>query len=212
MNHIILSCPTLKKELDLLLTEAGSDTPAVYLPSQLHSNPNQLHAFLQSQIALQPEGTEQILLCVSGCGGAARGLKVTTAELVIPKTQDCIDILLSQNSAHNILRTANGIFLTESWMEFFKKSSLDYQAMTAKFGKERAEERLKQIYQGFEHFYIIDTATYDLRPVVDYIQPLIKLLDGTLETIHGNCGVLRKIVSGNLDKDFEIVPKGSVSS
>lgn len=192
----------------MLRPDMGTDTNIIYLPSDLHSSPQKLHAFLQDQINRQSDAV-QILLCVSGCGGATRGLTASTAELVIPKTMDCIDILLSGS---NISRKTNGIFLTESWMQFFKNSALDYETMVRKCGKDRAEERLKTIYQGFEHFYIIDTGTYDVAIVSDYIRPLVELLDGTLEIIPGNYRILRKMVSGCVDEDFQVVPKGSVSS
>lgn len=207
-KRIILSCPTLKKELDQLVP--GSGCEIFYLPSHLHSSPKELRAYLQMVIDAQTDA-DQILICVSGCGGGTTGLKATTAELVIPKTRDCVDILLSEDSAREIPRAANGMFLTESWMAFFKESALDYQTMVNRFGKERAEERLKAIYNGFNHFYIIDTGTYDLSPVKEYIQPLVNLLEGTLEVIPGGYGILKKLVSGKLDGDFQIVPKGAVS-
>lgn len=208
MKRVILSCPTLKRELEALLQDKKADTNIIYLPSELHSSPRNLHAFLQTMIDMQPKDVQQILLCVSGCGGATKGLTATTAELVIPKTMDCIDVLLSGSG---ISRNAKGIFLTESWMQFFKASVLDYGTMVRKCGKDRAEERLKTIYRGFEHFYIIDTGTYDVATVSDYIRPLVELLDGTLDIISGNYHILRKIVSGCIDEDFQVVPKGSVS-
>lgn len=210
MKNIILSCPSLKGELTQALRLFGADIPVFYLPSRLHSSPRDLRKYLQMIIDGQTD-VDQILICVSGCGGSTSGLKATTARLVIPKTRDCIDILLSQNSATDIPRAVNGMFLTESWMGFFKDSSLDYQTMVKKLGRERAEERLKAIYDGFNHFYIIDTGIYDLTPVREYIQPLVELLDGTVEVIPGYYGILKKMVSGKIDEDFHVVPKGSVS-
>lgn len=207
MRRVIISCPTLKKELDTLLESENQACEVCYIPSKLHSDPNELRSYLQDIIDRQ-ENVDQILLCVSGCGGATRELKATTAELVIPKAADCIDVLLSGSS---VSRQTNGIFLTESWMESFKNSSLDYETMTRKIGKERAEERLKTIYNGFNRFYVIDTGTYNVDTVKEYILPLVEILNGTLEIIPGNYGILRKIVSGCIDDDFQVVPKGSVS-
>ncbi|MGM9661386.1 MAG: DUF1638 domain-containing protein [Faecousia sp.] len=210
MKRMILSCPTLKKELMRLLCDHHLEYPVYFLPSKLHSSPSQLHEYLQAFIDEQQD-VDQILICVSGCGGGTSRLKATTAELVIPKTRDCVDILLSQDSVPDIHRAADGIFLTDSWMEFFRESSLDYQSMVNACGQSRAEERLKTIYQGFEHFYIIDTGTYALTPVKEYIQPLVTLLGGTLEIVPGKCGILKKLVTGIFDDDFQIVPKGTVS-
>lgn len=193
-----------------LLSDHHLEYPVYFLPSKLHSSPSQLHECLQTLIDEQLD-VDQILICVSGCGGGTSKLRATTAELVIPKTRDCVDILLSQDSVPSIRRAADGIFLTDSWMEFFRESSLDYQSMVNLCGQSRAEERLKTIYQGFEHFYMIDTGTYDLSPVKEYIQPLVSLLGGTLETVPGKYGILKKLVTGVFDDDFQIVPKGTIS-
>lgn len=208
MKRVILTCPTMRNELEALSQDIAKNTNIIYLPSDLHSSPKNLHDFLQALIDIQPKDVDQILLCVSGCGGATYGLNASTAELIIPKTTDCIDILLSGSG---VSRQKEGIFLTESWMKFFKESALDYENMVSKYGKERAEERLKAIYQCFNCFYIIDTGTYDLSLVKAYIQPLVELLDGTLEIIPGHYEILRKIVTGRIDEDFQVVPKGSVS-
>lgn len=211
MKRYILSCPTLRLELEALLPKSDPDTQVIYLPTNLHSSPPQLRAYLQATIDHLPEDTQQILLCVSGCGGGTSRLKATTGQLVIPKTRDCIDILLSQQTLATLDRDSQGIFLTASWMESFRNSSLDLNTLTEAIGEEAARERLKLIYQGFTHFYIIDTGTYDLAPVVAYIQPLVTLLDGTLTILPGHYGLLHKLLSGDLDQDFQVIPKGGVS-
>lgn len=211
MKRVILSCPTLRGELEPLLKSCDSDTSCIYLPSSLHSSPSRLREYLQTQIDAQPEDVDQILLCVSQCGGGTSGLTASTASLVIPKTRDCIDILLSGESLSTLERDNHGIFLTQSWMDTFQNSALDRNTMIEKYGKERAEERLRQIYCSFTNFYVIDTGSYDLAPVIAYIQPLVTLLDGKLELLPGKCGILRKMVAGKLDWDFQIIPKGCTS-
>ena len=39
MKQVILSCPTLKKEILHLIDELNLDTPVYFLPKRLHSNP-----------------------------------------------------------------------------------------------------------------------------------------------------------------------------
>lgn len=211
MKRVILSCPTLRGELEPLLKSCAPDTSCIYLPSSLHSSPSSLREYLQTQIDAQPEDVDQILLCVSQCGGGTSGLMASTASLVIPKTRDCIDILLSGESLSTLERDDHGIFLTRSWMDSFQNSALDFDTMAQKYGKAQAEERLRMIYCGFTNFYVIDTGSYDLAPVISYIQPLVTLLHGKLELLPGTCGILRKLVAGKLDRDFQIIPKGCIS-
>ena len=48
MKQVILSCPTLKKEILHLIDELNLDTPVYFLPKRLHSNPQELAEYLQN--------------------------------------------------------------------------------------------------------------------------------------------------------------------
>ena len=50
MKQVILSCPTLKKEILHLIDELNLDTPVYFLPKRLHSNPQELAEYLQNTI------------------------------------------------------------------------------------------------------------------------------------------------------------------
>jgi hypothetical protein len=207
-KSLILTCPTLRRELLNALAKANSDTTVYFLPAALHNSPPKLHEYLQSFID-SLANVERVLICVSGCGGGTRDLRATTAELVIPKTADCLDILLSGGG---FARPARGIFLTESWMQFMQNSEIDLAKMQAKLGEEQAAATLRKLYSGFTDFYIIDTGAYDTKPVREYITPLVELLGGQIHTVPGRYELLRKLAAGQIDKDFIIVPKGESSA
>ena len=95
LRKILLSCPTLRNELEQAVKESGFSDPILFLPRQLHNDPKILKSYLQETID-RLENIDQILLCVSGCGGGTIGLCATNAELVIPRCRDCLDLLLSQ--------------------------------------------------------------------------------------------------------------------
>ena len=96
MKSVILSCPTLKGELLAVLAEHNVDIPVIFLPKELHRDPKYLHQFVQKTID-EIKDADRIYLCTTGCGGGTIGLKATTAEIVIPRTRDCLDVLLSGN-------------------------------------------------------------------------------------------------------------------
>lgn len=205
----IISCRTLKKELMAVIEETGCPYPVYFLPQQLHSNPNALREYLQNLID-RLENVERILLCVSGCGGGTKGLTATSADLVIPRTSDCVDILLSGKNHDEIQRDPKGVFMTKSWVDSMKNSALDFETTVRNRGKEQAVAAARRIYAGFEHFYIIDTGTYDIRAVQEYLAPLIDAIEGTVDIIPGEYRVLRDLISGNWGKMFQIVPKGGI--
>ncbi len=205
MKQILISCPTLKKEIMHLIAEYKLDIPVYFLPARLHDDPKELAEYLQNTID-SFGNVDRILICVSGCGGGTARLKATAAELVIPKTRDCVDILLSQSGVKSIKRTPNGIFMTESWLDFMRGGSLNLEKQIAEKGEEKGKAYLRKMFKGFEHFYIVDTGVYDTQAVIDELRPLVEVLDGTIETVPGGCGILRKLLTGDIDENFRVVP------
>lgn len=206
----ILCCPTLQREMATAMAEIGesnNNVEVIYLPAGLHNDPNELHRYVQQELDRLTDGT-RFIVCPSGCGGGTIGLRATYGELIIPRTQDCLDILLSGESLATLERPQGGIFLTADWMEFMKQSTIDHEKMLEQKPKEEAISFLRSIYQNFKDFYIIDTGTYDIQQVEDYIRPLIDILDGRIHYVKGDYGILRKIARGQFDEDFLIVPKG----
>ena len=206
---VILSCPTLRGELTSAMAEASSEAIVYFMPQRLHSDPKELHDYIQDMID-HFWNVDRIVLCVSGCGGGTKGLKASTAELAVPRTRDCLDILLSGDSLKTLQRDISGVYFTESWMEFSKNSDIDLDKLTKKMGREAAEEFLRRLYKTCNKFYLIDTGCYDMQEVRAYITPLVEILQGTITVLRGEYGILRKIARGNFDDDFDIVPKGEV--
>lgn len=210
MKSIILSCPTLKGELLSAIKAHNADIPVRFLPKELHRDPKYLHEYVQKTID-ELKDIDRIYLCTTGCGGGTIGLKATTAELVLPRTRDCLDILLSGDDlVRDDKRNIRGIYYTGSWMEYSKETDIDYEKLVAKMGQAAAEDFLRNLYKTFNEFYIIDTGCYDVEEVKAYVAPLVSVLNGTVEVIKGEYKVLHKMVTHQIDKDFVVVVKGEV--
>lgn len=209
MRRKIYSCITIQKELELTAQKLVCKDEITFLEPELHSNPRKMHATLQQIIddngsANNP--ADEIVICVSGCGKATCNLIASSCNLVVPRTMDCIDILLSGS---NTPRPKGAIFLTASWMKFMQGSAICHEKLINKQGYEKAAEHLRTIYKGFTDFYIIDTGTYDINDVESYITPLVDILGGNITKIPGTYKILEKLVSGNYDKDIIQIPKGN---
>ncbi len=208
MTTVILACHTLEGELMNALKEAKSDMPVFFMPKQVHDDPKFLHSFVQDKLD-NFANVDRIVVCTTGCGGGTLGLKATNCEMVIPKTKDCLDILLSTGPDCKVERPLHSIFLTKSWAEFMQNSLIDLRRQIEEKGQEEAEAFIRKVYGDFKNFYIIDTGAYDIEPVREYLMPLVKVLDGTLEVIKGEYSVLRKIAANDIDEEhFWIVKKG----
>ena len=205
-NTIIFSCPTLKGELLAALAAANNNTPVYFLPEELHSSPQKLRQYLQDKID-RLHNVERIVICVSGCGGGTTGLVAATAELVIPRTRDCVDLLLSEDDYRTVPRQRR-VYMTASWFKYHQNSSLNLEKLVAAKGREEAEKFLRQLYKGFEEFYVIDTGAYDVQQVVDGLTPFVEVLHGSITVVKAGCGLLRKIAREDFDANFLRVPKG----
>ena len=205
---VILACPTLKLELEEAIRRHDSDATVYFMPRQLHNDPRELHRYVQDMVD-HFSNVERIVLCVSRCGGGTAHLHATTAPLILPRTRDCLDILLSGDSLRTLQRNIRGIFFTASWMEFSRNSELDLGKLTEKMGREGAEEYLRRVYKTFNEFYIIDTGCYDVREVEEYLTPLVKILKGTITVLRGEYNILHKMAQETFDEDFVIGPRGA---
>ena len=176
----------------------------------MHRDPKYLHQFVQKTID-ELKDVDRIYLCTTGCGGGTIGLKATNAEVVIPRTRDCLDILLSGNDLFkDDRRNIRGIYYTGSWMAYSKETDIDYTKLVEKMGQDAAEDFLRNLYKNFNEFYIIDTGCYDVAEVEAYLAPLVRVLNGTVEVIKGEYKILHKMVTHQIDEDFVVVPKGEV--
>ncbi len=208
---VILSCPTLGCELKAALAAHDSDAAVIFLPRRLHSDPKELHSYVQDTID-SLYNVDRVVLCVSGCGGGTAGLRASGGELIVPRTRDCLDILLSGDCLDSLERDITGVYFTASWMDFSRNSEIDLDRLTEKMGRKEAEKFLRSLYKTFNRFYIIDTGCYDLQEVRDYVAPLVEILDGTVTTLQGEYGILHKIALQQFDDDFLRVPAGGTVS
>lgn len=209
MRRKIYSCITIQKELELTAQKLGCKDEITFLEPELHSNPRKMHETLQQIIDDNGSANtpaDEIIICVSGCGRATCNLTASSCNLVVPRTMDCIDILLSGS---NTPRPKGAIFLTASWMKFMQASAICHEKLINKLGYEKAAEKLRSIYKGFTDFYVIDTGTYDIHTVENYISPLIDILGGKITKIPGRYQILEKLLSGNYDEDIIQIPKGN---
>ena len=92
---VVIACETLRYELKAAMNETGKSPDIIWIDSEYHNDPDRLRAILQQKID-SIKDTKIILLAYGCCGNALVGIKATTANLIIPKTDDCISMVLSK--------------------------------------------------------------------------------------------------------------------
>ena len=207
MKGIVLACPTLKREMLAAWQKEDSSLPIYFLPARLHNDLQEMHSYLQHTID-SLANVDRIYLCTTGCGGSTVGIVANTAEIILPRTRDCLDILLSKEKLKKLERDIRGFYYTASWMDFCKNSSIDLEHLTNKMGRMEAEKYLRKLYAKCKDYYIIDTGCYDLAPVKAYVEPLVQIVQGNLHYVKGEYNILRKMAREEIDEDFYRVPMG----
>lgn len=207
MRRAVIACEMLKDELTKAMKLAGSDLPIVWMDTKYHNNPSLLHEKLQEKID-GLEGYEEILLTYGACGNAVINLKATTARLVIPKTEDCISMILSR-PGKTFIRLKNTYFLTRAWIDSDANLLKDFKRTVEKYGRKRAERLFKKMLHSYDKLMLIDTGAYNVGEYVAKAEEIAKLADMSLFVEKGSIWMLEKLISGPYE-EFCVVPKGGV--
>lgn len=202
-KKLLLTCQTMKNEVIKTIEEQNSDIPVHFMPNSLHSSPKKLHEYLQNVID-STYNVDEILILNGSCGGGGENLKATTADLILPKASDCIDVLLSGS---NTPRSQKSMYFTKSWMEFVKASDLDFEKQAEKKGTEKAKSYLKMLYKNLDSLKIIDTGSYDISPVIEYLKPISEFTGLNVEIVKGEYLLIKNLISGNYENNFRIIKK-----
>ncbi len=206
MSGVIYSCPTLRGPLLTALQAAGNPSPVYFLPQALHSDPQKLHAYLQERLD-NLFNAERVVLCVSGCGGAAVGLVARNAELIVPRTRDCIDLLLSGDDYRTVPRIRR-VYMTEDWLRHMENSDISLPKLTAAKGEEEAKAFLQKLYRGFEEFIVIDTGTNDVAAILAGLAPYLEAIGGHAKVVKGEHRIIKELAEEKYGHNFLRIKKG----
>jgi len=206
MSNIIIACETLKDELNKAIRLTGCDYPVQWIDSKYHSDPDQLRKVLQEKID-SIEDKENILLAFGCCGNGLVGLKATTANLIIPRTDDCISMVLCKQG-QKFIRPKETYFLTKGWIEAPKSMAVEYERAIEKYGLERTRRLFKLMLKHYSRLMLIDTGAYDLNECMDKARDMAQVTGLELIIGDGDIWFLEKLLTGPYDDDFCFIPKG----
>lgn len=156
----VVACEVLARELGAVMASANSICTVRWLPQGLHDTPDRLREQLQQQIdaleawsASQPlhHALDAIVLGYGMCGGGTAGLHAGRLPLVLPRTDDCIGILLGARERYlELFARYPGIYwLSPGWLERAnipgeRYYSAKHAGYAAQFGKDNADWLLEQ--------------------------------------------------------------------
>ena len=204
---IVLACSALRREITHVMAGEGLRYPVFYLPEELHISPERLGAYLRDFIP-RLHGVDYLLLPMGRCGNGTAGIPSGTATLVLPKSDDCTGLLLSCRSLGDMARPGYSYFFTESWLEGERSFCRGYKHMLEKYGPERGRRLAQALYKHYRYFTYLDTGCGDFETAAAQVRPLAEVVGAEVVSMKAGLGVLRKMLTLNLDDDFLLVPPG----
>ncbi len=206
MNNLVIACSTIQEEVRKAMAKAKKEYPIIWMDSSLHEFPEKLSTALQEEIN-KIENVENILLCYGLCGNALLGIKSNKANLILPKADDCISILLWKCD-HILEDRKETYFLTKEWIDSDRGILEDYKHTIEKYGCKKAHEIFKIMLNHYKYLMLIDTKTYSIEEYTEKAKKMAETLDLEMIIRKGNIDLLKKLFTGPWDEDFCRIERG----
>ena len=195
MKTVIVSCKTLELELDSALKELDIHFPILWLESGLHSAPKKLKARLQQ--ILDEIQADRVLLVMGFCGNSVQGITARDFELIVPKVDDCISLLLgSVEERTKISGLYDAYFLTEGWLRGERNLWVEYQYALDKYGEEQAREIADALYGHYRTLALLDSGVSPIEQLVDTTEVIAETLNLKQQIIPASTAYIKHLLTG----------------
>ncbi len=192
MSVALICCRMLENELKKVCEEENVNAPIHWLDAGLHNSPEKLHCELQLLLDSLEDDVTRVVLLYSLCGQAVIGLKTHNFDLIMPRTDDCIALLLNGNA--NKIEKTGTYFLTDGWLDDEKSMMNEYRYALEKYGPVRSERIFKRQFAHYSVLGLLDTGFYDVNSLMERTSTIAKTLELTQKVIATDCTLLRGLV------------------
>ena len=114
-KRTLIACSMMEDEINSTLNQLNISIPIVWIDRGFHNTPEKLKQELQNQID-QLQNQDEILLAFGLCGNGTEGLCSQNTKLILPRFDDCINMLLCTGQrSSRALTQADSLYLTRGW-------------------------------------------------------------------------------------------------
>ena len=215
---VVIACKIFENLLEHYLPPDLSKD-ITFLDYGLHSVPRNLKTSLQERIdqVIEPS---LIVLGFGLCGNGLHGIKAGQHILLVPRTDDCISILLGSYAFYReqFETTPGTYYLSKGWLESGTNPLDEYRKYIAKYGPEQAIWLMDQQYTNYIRLAFVAFQQADLeqyRGKAMEIAEFCQRWGMRYEEILGSDQYIRKLVEvaqalDKADSDFIVIPPGGV--
>ena len=211
---VVFACRVFQNWLERLLPE-GLVSEITFFDYALHSVPRKLRLTLQSAI----DSLEQPSLVVLGyglCGNGTDEIQAGRHTLLVPRTDDCIAIILGSYQAYRreFDHEPATYYLSKGWLEGGSTPLDEYRSYVEKYGVQKAEWVMDTLYHNYRRLALIAQNAQDLemcRPKAREVADYCKRWGLRYEEVVGTDEMLLRLIQISAGRaqggdDFLIIP------
>ena len=170
-KKILIACSMIEDEINAVFDCFNiRDIEVRWQERGHHNDPDKLRDVVQTEIyKAEEDGADLIMLAYGLCGNGAVGWRTETATLVMPRFDDCVNMMLctGKRDRRNYLK-AGHMYLTGGWSKD-EGALLDmFESYLVKYGKRKADKLMKKMLDSYTSVTVIDTGCYEMEPVIAY--------------------------------------------
>lgn len=178
---------------------------AVFLDYALHVRPNLLLERLQQLLDELPQPS-LVILGYGLCGNGTAGLKSGRHTLVLPRTDDCIAILLGSREryAEEFDASPGTYYLTKGWLQSASNPLVQYMEYQKQYDAETAWWLMDQQYANYRRLAFVGHSEEEItecRPHTLEIADFCKRWGMQYEEIIGSDAFVRRLVAAGSGRD-----------
>ena len=217
---VVIACQVLQSMLEQMLPDDLA-AQVTFMDYGLHRVPSKMTWNLQDAI----DGVEEPSLVVLGyglCGNGLNGIRAGVHTLLVPRTDDCIAILLGSRQAYvrEFEAVPGTYYLSKGWLESGSHPLKEYEEYVEKYGPAEAEWIMDQQYQHYERLVLVahnDAEMDKYRPQAQKVARYCERWGMRYQEILGSDDYVRRLVEvasalDRADGDFLVIlPGGEIS-
>lgn len=211
MTPIIIACKTIERELLASMEETECKYPVLWLESGLHNWPDKLRNRIQ-ELLDQCQSYDTVLLAMSFCGNSVVGLNTHDFQLVIPRSDDCITLLLGSLTRRQEAKAT--YFMTEGWLKGELNLWKEYQNCLAKYGEKRGKRIFSALLAHYKNLALLDTGCFDREVLEKQVQEIAAVLGLEYICLDGTLEHLKQLLTGPWtdDRFVQVAPHSIVTA
>lgn len=213
---VVLACRVFQNWLEHLLPPGLADE-ITFFDYALHRIPKNLRNTLQEAI----DSIDQPSLIVLGyglCGNGLHEIQAGKHTLLIPRTDDCIAIILGSYQAYRreFDTSPATYYLSKGWLEGASTPLKEYREYVDKYGEKKADWLMDYQYHNYKRLALVCQNPADLeeyRPAALEVARFCERWGMRYEELTGSDAMLTRLVEiaaglAQAGEDFLVVPPG----